>query len=742
MNRKQRRANKSGAQPGKSDASPAVQGLINQAVQHHQAGRLAEAEQLYRQILTIEPQHADTLNLLGALAGDVGRHDVAVELITRAIHLKKGVPAFHNNLGNAFMSLDRLDDAVTHYKRALALRPDYAEALNNLGNIFKEQGNFDEAFTHYRRAIDLKPDYPETHNNIGTVLRYLNRTDEAMVSYRHALALRPDYAEAHLNIGCLLRDQGKFTDAAACFQHAVTLKPGFIESWINLGQALAELDRFDEAVACYERALALKPDNAKALNNLGIVLHFQGKFDEAMTYLRKASELGSLSALMNAGGDLGAKARLDEAIAAHKNGLALKPDSAKVYNNILLTMVYAATVSPAELAATAREFGKNLADPLRRQRPFARDRDPERKLRIGYVSPDFRNHAVNYFFEPLLKLHDRQQFGIFAYSNTTQGDAVTARLKQEFDHWRDIKFLNDDQVADLIEADAIDILVDLAGHTAGNRLLMFARKPAPVQVAWLGFPATTGMAAMDYRITDIHAEPVGMTEHLSTETLWRLPEIFCCYQPHENSPDVIDHPPFEDNGHITFGCFNNFTKVTDPALEAWARILAQVPGSRLLLEIRGIESPQFRADTEARLQRLGLPLDRVILEPRKPANQFVLYNRIDIALDPFPCAGGTTSFDTMWMGVPFVTLAGEHFVSRMGVTILTNAGLPELIARNADEYVSLAVDLALDKDRLRSLRHNLRDRVAVSPLMNQPAFARNLEAAYREMWMRWCSRES
>lgn len=347
-----------------------------------------------------------------------------------------------------------------------------------------------------------------------------------------------------------------------------------------------------------------------------------------------------------------------------------------------------------------------------------------------------------YFLEPLIRSHGRRHFEIFAYSNSMKEDKVTARLRGEFDHWRNIKLLNDDQAADMIEADAIDILVDLAGHAGHMRLLLFARKPAPIQVTWLGYPATTGMSAMDYRITDALAEPPGMTEHLNTETLWRLPNLFCCYQPHENSPAVIGHPPFEDNGYITFGCFNNFTKVTDPVLATWARILEGVPQSHLLLEIGGLESTQYRAEVRDRLQRLGLPLDRVILEPRKGSNQFVLYNRIDIALDPFPCVGGTTSMDTLWMGVPFVTLAGDHFASRMGVTILTNAGIPELIASNVDEYVSLGTSLGLDQDRLRALRAGLRDRVAKSPLMDQTAFACNMEAAYRGMWRRWCNEQA
>jgi predicted O-linked N-acetylglucosamine transferase (SPINDLY family) len=323
-----------------------------------------------------------------------------------------------------------------------------------------------------------------------------------------------------------------------------------------------------------------------------------------------------------------------------------------------------------------------------------------------------------------------------------RGDEVTERLKQEFDHWRDIRHMNDDAAADLIEVDGIDILVDLAGHTGGNRLLVFARKPAPVQVTWLGHPATTGMNAIDYRITDTYAEPPGMTEHLNVETLWRLPGQFCCYQAHKNSPAVIDHPPCDDNGYVTFGCFNNFAKVTDPVLQTWARILHRVNDARLLLEITGIDNPTFLKETNQRLIKIGLPLDRVTLELRRKANQFVLYNRIDIALDPFPCSGGTTSMDTLWMGVPFVTLAGEHFVSRMGVSVLTNAGLPELVAEDTDRYVDIAVRLAQDRLLLRETRQGLREKTANSPVMDAAGFARNMESAYMGMWHIWCGKQA
>jgi protein O-GlcNAc transferase len=318
-------------------------------------------------------------------------------------------------------------------------------------------------------------------------------------------------------------------------------------------------------------------------------------------------------------------------------------------------------------------------------------------------------------------------------------DAITARLKTGFDHWRNISVLSDNAAADLVEADGIDILVDMSGHMAANRLLIFARKPAPIQATWLGFTTTTGVAAIDYRITDPHVDPPGMTEHLNTETLWRLPAMFCCYQPRAGIPEPIDHPPRDDNGFVTFGCFNNFTKVNDQTLKRWAEILACIPDARLLLEIIGIDGEEFRRETEARLARLGLPLDRVILEPRKRSNQYVLYNKIDIALDPFPFNGCTTTLDALWMGAPVIALAGEYYTSRMGVTVLNNAGLPELIAENETAYVDLAVQLATDISRLRTIRHNLRQRIGNSRTADYAAFARDIEAAYRGMWQAWCA---
>jgi len=532
-----------------------------------------------------------------------------------------------------------------------------------------------------------------------------------------------------------LMGKGRFDEALEQFRKILAIKQD-VRAYGNMGLIYQNTGRLPQAIESFKQALALEPNSYKTLNNLGVISNILRRYDEAIDYYKKAIEADPnlWQTYNNLATSYRSVAKFDEAFANYKKAMALSPKEPVPYHNMLLDMVYCETVSPTEMFETALAFGKNVTDPLLRHRSFKNDKNPEKKLRIGYASPDFRDHAVNAFFEFIPGLHDRKNFEIFAYSKTIQEDKVTESIKRNVDQWRDIRFMDDDAAADLIEADGIDILVDLAGHTDRNCLMVFARKPAPVQVSWLGYPASTGMQAMDYRLTDNHTEPSGTTERWNTEKLCRLPDMFCCYKPFDGSPAAIGHPPFEDKGHITFGCAANFARVGDTALKSWAKIMAQVPDAKLLLEIAGIDSPQFRADTERRFEALGLPVERVIFEPRKPSNRHVLYNSIDIALDPFPAVGGTTSMDALWMGVPFVTLAGEVFAQRIGVSILENAGLPELVAANADEYVSKIVALAQDRARLKKLRHNLREKFANSPAMDQKAFVWNLEVAYRRMW--------
>jgi protein O-GlcNAc transferase len=742
-------------------------------------GRFDEAVTFYQQALALDPGYAVAQSNLGSAVAALGDLEQAVAHYQKALELKPDFVEGHYNLGGALKAQGKLQEAIVCYRKALSLRPDFTEAYNNLGIALADQGHQQEAIACYEKALALDPNFAEAHTNLGIACKEQGRLDDAVVCYQKAIALKPDFAEAYTNFATVLAAQGKHDEAMACHQmalslkpndaavqvnmgngfreqrklneavtcylNAIALKPDFAEAYNNLGLTFADQGNPDAALECYQTALAVQPDFAEAYNNLGIELKERGHLDDAMACYEKAIELKPdyAAAHSNQGIVFHAQSRPDEAIACYLRALAHKADYANAYNNLLLAMQYSASHTPEEVFAAHLRFSEQFEPALKsRWLMHVQPRDPLKRLKIGYVSPDFCSHPVAYFIEPVLACHDKSQVEVFCYYNRNHYDPVTHRIKALADHWMPCKDMSDDELAAQIRADGIDILVDLAGHTGDNRLLTFARKPAPVQATYLGYPATTGLTAIDYRITDVHAEPPGMTERFNVEQLWRLPEIFCCYRASENSPAVIDHPPMEDNGFVTFGCFNNFSKVTDPVLALWARLLQQVPTARLMLEIHGIDNPQFRAELDERLARLGMPLDRLILIPRRRENQYVLYNRIDIALDPFPCNGGTTSLDTVWMGVPFVTLAGGHFTSRMGVTILTNAGMPELIAQTEDAYMQIAAELAQDAARLRATRAGLRERAQASPLMDAKRFTAHMEQAYRSMWQTWCRSEA
>ena len=384
------------------------------------------------------------------------------------------------------------------------------------------------------------------------------------------------------------------------------------------------------------------------------------------------------------------------------------------------------------------------AEPLGRDVvPLSSDGDPGRRLRVGYVSNNFREHSVAFFVEALLASHDRSKVEIFCYADIMLADEFSGRLRRHSAQWRVITGQSDAQVAELIRQDAIDILVDLAGHTARNRLLVFARKPAPVQVTYLGYCNTTGLSAMDYRFTDALADSPGTTEHLHTEQLVRLPDCAWCYRPPDASP-AVETPPVLRSGHITFGCFNARPKITGEMLALWARLLLEMPASSLLLKNVGFGEPSARQHTRDLLAKAGIAPERVELVGRVPtlAGHLATYARVDIALDTFPYHGTTTTCEALWMGVPVITLAGRTHASRVGVSLLTTTGLPELVASSPDEYVKIAAALATDVPRLAALRTTLRTRMASSPLMDASRFARNVEAAYRQMWRTWCAKQT
>jgi predicted O-linked N-acetylglucosamine transferase (SPINDLY family) len=752
---------------------PTISEALAMALQHHQAGRLQAAEQIYRQILAIEPNHVDALHLLGVLAYQEGKHELAIEYIGRAIGLEGAEASFHSNLGNVFQALGKLPEAVACHRRALELKPDYAGAHNNLGHVFqaqgmldeavachrralelkpdlanahhslgtalKEQGKLPEAVACYRRALELKPDYAEAHNNLGNVLKKQGKPDRAVACYCRALELKPDYAEAHHNLGNTFQAQGKLDEAVACYRRALESKPDYTGAHTNLGNVFQAQGKLDEAVACYRRALGLKPDYAEAHSNLGNAFRAQGMLEEAVACHRRALELKPdyAAAHSNLGNAFEARGMLEEAVACYRRALELKPDYAAAHSNLLFTLQFHAGATLAGLAQAHAEYDRQHAAPLQAARgPYENVRDPHRPLRLGFVSPDFRRHPVGFFLIQALENLDRGQCEVVCYSGGAIQDDLTMRFRAAATTWRDVAGLTDEELAEQIVVDRIDILFDLAGHTSGSRLLAFARKPAPIQVTWIGYEGTTGLRAIDYILADRYTIPPGQ-EAGYRERVLRMPDGYVCYDPPATSPEVGPLPAAQA-GYVRFGSFNKLAKITPHVVGVWAKILGRVPQARLLLKYRGLDDSSVRGRYLDLFTAHGVDPGRLeFAPPSTHAEYLAAYRQVDIALDPFPFGGGATTCDALWMGVPVVTCPGETFASRHSLSHLTNAGLTETVARDLNEYVELAASLAGDWPRLAALRDSLRQRMAASPLCDGKRFGANLMALLREIWQQW-----
>jgi predicted O-linked N-acetylglucosamine transferase (SPINDLY family) len=568
----------------------------------------------------------------------------------------------------------------------------------------RDNGQLAEAVVAYRQAVALNPNLATAYSNLGNALREMGQLDEAIAAYRQAIVLKPNYPQAWNNLGNALRDKGQLVDAISAARQAIALKPDYADAQVNLGTALGDNGQLEDAIAAYRQAIVLKPDLAEAYNNLG-------------------------NALKD-------KAQLEEAIAAFRQAIVLRPSYCDAHSNLIVAMHYQPGCDAGTIAEENNCWSRQYAEPLRRFiQPHANNRKPDRRLRIGYISPDLRDHPVGRFLLPLVAQHDTREFEVFAYAQLLVPDARTEQLRSHVEGWRNIVGLSDAQAADLIRRDQIDILVDLAMHTAHNRLLVFARKPAPVQVTYLAYCSSTGLPTIDYRLSDPYMDPPGGDGSIYSERTICLPDTYWCYQP-GIAPSLISPLPALKQGFITFGSLNNFCKVSEPTLIAWAKLLCDVPKSQLLLHAREGGHRQRVLD---RMRPEGIEPHRVRFAPIMPMkNYFELYHQIDVALDPFPYGGGTTTCDALWMGVPVVSLAGKTAVGRGGLSILSNIGLPELVADSEERYVRIASGLAHDPSRLGNLRSTLRQRMERSPLMDAPRFARNVETAYRQMWRSWC----
>lgn len=752
-----------------------IEDAFQAATRHHQAGQLPQAEALYRQILAQQPNHAHTLHLLGVVAHQVGRNDIALDLIRQAIALAPTLAQAHSNLGEVLKALGQPEDAITAYRQAIALQPNFPEAHNNLGNALAAKGPLAEAIAAYREAITLKPDYPEAHGNLGNALRAkgnlpeaittyrrsaaLNPTrpeiyyqlgnalqestqlEAAIVSYRQAIALNPNYPEAFLSLGNVLQAKGHLDDAVASYRHAIAVKANYPEAHNNLGAALREIGHSGEAIASFAQAIALRPNFPEAYNNLGSALKESGQLDAAVAACRQAITLrpNFPEAHGNLGNFLKDMGRLDEAIAAYRQAIALKPNFPGAQANLLYMLHFHPDYDNRALAVEHRRWYEQYALPLLEAKVHENDRTPQRRLRIGYVSPDFYKQAQSFFVVPLFEHHDHEQFEIHAYASVMGPDEITRRLRRCTDQWHDVCGWTDANVAEKIRADRIDIVVDLTMHMGGSRILLLARQPAPVQVTWLAYPGSSGLPAIDYRVTDSSMEPPGIDTSYSAERLQRLPDSWCCYDPLFAAPECGPLPALAA-GVVTFASLNNPCKHNEAVVRLWAKVLHRVSNSRLLL---------LCAEGSARERMLGLfsregvPPERIAFVGAQPRNEYLrTYDQIDICLDPFPYNGHTTTCDALWMGVPVLTLPGNSPASRLGVSLLTAAGLAELVAESDEQFVELAAEKSRELETLAQLRAELRARMQVSPLMDAPRFARNIESSYRGFWREWCEHRS
>jgi protein O-GlcNAc transferase len=703
-----------------------------------ESANLGAARHYMERAVAAEPRDASLKLALGRVQKESGEYDAAIESYEEALKLDHCLVDAWLCLGVALRGKDA-QRALACYQEAMRLDPRNKIAPINVANILFDLGREAEAEPMLRKAIARAPNAATAHLNLGKLLKNSGRSEEAADCLRRALLISPYLADAALHLGELEMAAGRCQEAVELFRLASTGAPKNATAHLLLADALRETEQYDQSIVAYRRCLEVDPREKGAHNNLGCVLQLGGLVGPSIESAQRALEIDPdfVDARCTLAGGL---AQSGDTAAADESYRTAVQQSAlyAAFAGYLMNVSYLGTADVAAVFARHREFDERYGSRVERHTGHGNDADAGRRLRVGYVSADLRRHSVAYFIEPVLEAHDRERFEVYGYFNHASGDEVSERLRAQVDGWVPCVRLSDEELAQRIRADRIDILVDLAGHTAGNRLLTFARKPAPVQVTYLGYPTSTGLSAIDYRLTDWEVDPHGY-EAFNAERPIRLEHSYYCYRPFERSPPVSVLPA-RQAGHITFGSFNNFAKASPETLELWARVLEAVPGSRLLLKAKSLGDAGVRAGVLERLTRLGVEAERVELRgwEGEVGGQLVLYGQMDIGLDTYPYNGGTTTCEALWMGVPVVTLAGATHASRMGASLLKAAGLGQLVARSAEHYVRIAQELAQDRDGLEAMRSGMRERLRGSALLDEHGFTRGLEAAYRQMWRNWC----
>jgi predicted O-linked N-acetylglucosamine transferase (SPINDLY family) len=679
-------------------------GTLQAAYQCYLDGSFENAAQICEQMLAVNSNQAPVLSLLGAINLQLGSANTAVQRFQKAVELEPHQAVYHLNLGEAYRRLGEAALARTHLERAVLLAPQLAETHYNLGLAYVDIGCLAKAAAEFEQAININPRI-DRDATFGDVLRRMGDYARARSYFELALANSPKNPLIHAQFGALLHDIGRVPDAIQCYEQALKLDSGCALAHANLGMALKSVQRPDKGILHLQRAIELDQRLPSAHTNLGSALLALGRIDEALQALRR--------------------------------GLEVQPNSQVLHSNLLFAMPYHPDINARTQYLEAIEWGRRYADPLTAVRLSSKSNpEPNRRLRIGYVSSAFCDHVEAHVTIPLFRHFDHNSFEVICYSAVKTPTRETELFRGYADDWCDISRMTDREAAQRIEQDGIDILVNLAMHGAGaDRALIFAYKPAPIQACWLAYPGTTGLRMIDYRFTDRYLDPPGTDLSLYSEESLMLPDSFWCYDPLVLEPDVNALPALA-RGHITFGCLNKFAKINEATLGLWAQLFANLPSSRLLLVTPPGERRRFVLSL---MESKGVAPTRIkFVFGLSRAQYRSTYNEFDIGLDPFPYNGGITTLDAIWMGVPVVTLLGQTVVGRAGHSIAMNLGLPELVAHNTQEYIEIAACLARDLPRLMELRANLRPMIERSPLMNGPLFAGSFERLYRHMWHIFC----
>ncbi|KAF7804273.1 putative UDP-N-acetylglucosamine--peptide N-acetylglucosaminyltransferase SPINDLY [Senna tora] len=744
--------------------------LTHCGILYKEEGRLIEAAESYQKALQVDPSYKAAAECLAIVLTDIGTNiklagntQEGIQKYYDALKIDPHYAPAYYNLGVVYSEMMQYDMALSFYEKAAFERPMYAEAYCNMGVIYKNRGDLEAAIACYERCLAVSPNFEIAKNNMAIALTDLgtkglsNKCPRALVKvklegdisqgvayYKKALYYNWHYADAMYNLGVAYGEMLKFDMAIVYYELAFHFNPHCAEACNNLGVIYKDRDNLDKAVECYQLALSIKPNFSQSLNNLGVVYTVQGKIDAAASIIEKAiianptyaEAFNNLGVLYRDAGDI------TLAINAYEQCLKIDPDSRNAGQNRLLAMNYIDEGRDEKLFEAHRDWGRRFMKLYPQYTSWDNPKDPERPLVIGYVSPDYFTHSVSYFIEAPLAYHDYAKYKVIVYSAVVKADAKTIRFREKVlkkgGIWKDIYGADEKKVADMVREDQVDILVELTGHTANNKLGMMACRPAPVQVTWIGYPNTTGLPTIDYRITDSLADPPE-TKQKHVEELVRLPQSFLCYAPSPEAGPVCPTPALS-NGFVTFGSFNNLAKITPKVLQVWARILRAIPNSRLVVKCKPFCCDSVRQRFLSTLELLGLEPLRVDLLPLILLNHdhMQAYSLMDVSLDTFPYAGTTTTCESLYMGVPCVTMAGSVHAHNVGVSLLSNVGLENLIARNEDEYVQLAMQLASDISALQNLRMSLRELMSKSPLCDGANFTLGLESTYRTMWHRYC----